>query len=269
MDRNLNIAAIEDNVIWGDRKANLEQLQKNLDHVPAATDIVILPEMFSTGFITDKRQALSLAERNTEETIVQLQKIASQRRLAIAASFIARTAGQVYNRALFVEPSGETTFYDKRHLFTMAGEAGVYRPGTSPTPTLRFRGWNVRLLVCYDLRFPVWCRNTEGASCDLMIFVANWPKPRQSAWTTLLQARAIENLCYVCGANRSGTDPAGIDYSAGSSVVVDYKGNIVAGGKSDSGNVNIVSATLDIERLRNFRDKFPAWKDADNFAVEI
>lgn len=269
MDRNLNIAAIEDNIIWADKKANITQLRKNIDFLPSGIDLVILPEMFSTGFIVDKDSANNLAERNTEDTIKELQNLSNEHRFAIAGSFLARTAGKLYNRAFFIEPSGDETFYDKHHLFRMAGECDIFSAGAVQSPVVRFRGWNIKLLVCYDLRFPVWCRNTKDNNFDLLIFVANWPKARINAWTTLLSARAIENESYVCGVNRCGVDPNGIEYADGTSAIIDYKGKIIGCRNTESKHPQIINAVLDYKKLQSFREKFPAWKDADDFDIVI
>lgn len=269
MDRKLNITAIEDSIAWADKNANLSRLKRNVELIPPATDVVVLPEMFSTGFITDKELAAKLAERNTGSTIACLQEIADDKKVALVGSYLARTAGKLYNRAFIVEPGGDNSFYDKRHLFRMAGEDKVFQYGTAQSPIVRFRGWNIRALVCYDLRFPVWCRNTQTANYDLLIFVANWPKARQTSWTTLLQARAMENLCYVCGVNRCGTDNDGIDYASATSIIVDYKGQIIASRDENAENPQIISATLNPDKLRQSREKFPTWMDADSFSITI
>ncbi len=269
MNRNLNVVAIEDDIIWADKAANMAQLEQNLQLIPEDTDLVVLPEMFSTGFMTDKDAANKLAERNTESTIAELQRIAEQRRIAIAGSYLARTAGRLYNRAFFIEPSGDETYYDKHHLFRMGGERDIFSEGNAQAPTIRYRGWNIRLIVCYDLRFPVWCRNSEYNGYDLLIVAANWPKPRISAWHTLLAARAIENECYVCGVNRCGSDPSGIDYGDCSSQIIDYKGNIVAQRNTEKANSQIICKSLSYDKLKQFREKFPAWKDADTFSIVL
>lgn len=269
MNGNLNVVAIEDNIVWADKNANMVQLTKNMDFVPEDADLVILPEMFSTGFIVDKSTACELAERNTENTIYELREIADKRKIAIAGSFLARTAGKLYNRAFFIEPNGDETFYDKRHLFRMGGEREVFSSGNSISPVIRYRGWNIKLVVCYDLRFPVWCRNAKDNNYDLLIVVANWPKSRVNAWTTLLQARAIENECYVCGVNRSGKDAMGVDFSSASSVIVDFKGNILAEKDDLQKHSQIISAVLDYEKLKIFREKFPVWMDADEYSLKF
>ena len=261
--RNLNIVLIEDQIEWGDKEANLSRLKQHMANIPLGTDLVILPELFTTGFITDDRDlASSLAERNTGDTIRLLKNLAEQYQVAITGSFLASTAAQLYNRAFFIEPNGEETFYDKRHLFTFGGEDKVFNAGKTKAPIIRYRGFNIKLIVCYDLRFPVFCRN-ERNSYDVLIVVANWPLARQNAWKQLLIARALENECYVCGVNRSGVDNSGLDYSQGSSLVIDFKGKTIAQRVTGP----LISAELSPADLARFREKFPAWRDADEFQL--
>jgi predicted amidohydrolase len=263
ISRNLRIALIEDNVAWADKHANLEQLSRNLQNVSDGTDIVVLPELFTTGFMVDDN-ARELAERNTGDTMRYLRDLSRYYNVAFAGSFLASTASQLYNRAFFIEPNDDEIFYDKRHLFTMSGEQNVYNRGVTDAPIFRFRGMNIKLIVCYDLRFPVFCRNVNN-SYDVLLVVANWPKVRLNAWKTLLQARAIENECYVCGVNRCGTDPKGLEYALGGSWIIDYKGKIIG----QRGTSPIIEADLSPADLSRFREKFPAWRDADNFSMEI
>ena len=263
ISRNLRIALIEDNVAWADKHANLEQLSRNLQNVSDGTDIVVLPELFTTGFMVDDN-ARELAERNTGDTMRYLRDLSRYYNVAFAGSFLASTASQLYNRAFFIEPNDDEIFYDKRHLFTMSGEQYVYNRGVTDAPIFRFRGMNIKLIVCYDLRFPVFCRNVNN-SYDVLLVVANWPKVRLNAWKTLLQARAIENECYVCGVNRCGTDPKGLEYALGGSWIIDYKGKVIG----QRGTSPIIEADLSPADLARFREKFPAWRDADNFSMKI
>ena len=263
ISRNLRVALIEDNVAWADKYANLEQLSRNIQNISDGTDVVVLPELFTTGFIVDD-QAAVLAERNTGETIRYLKDLSRYHNVAIAGSFLASTASQLYNRAFFLEPNDDEVFYDKRHLFTMSGEHKVYNQGVTQAPIIRFRGMNIKLIVCYDLRFPVFCRNVSN-NYDVLIVVANWPKVRLNAWKTLLQARAIENECYVRGVNSCGTEPAGLAYATGASLIIDYKGKII-GQRATS---PVIEADLSPAELARFRDKFPAWRDADSFNLYI
>ena len=259
----LKIALIEDDIKWGDRYANLEQLGRNIKDVPSGTDIIVLPELFTTGFVVDE-DAKKYAEQNNGETIKYLKNLSSYYNVALTGSFLATDGtGQLFNRAFFLEPSGDEVFYDKRHLFTMSGEQNIYSQGEKMPPIVRFRGMNIKLIVCYDLRFPVFCRNVNNAY-DMLIVVANWPKVRLNAWKTLLQARAIENECYVCGVNRCGTDPKGLEYATGASLIIDYKGKIIG----ERSNSPIIDAELSTAELARFREKFPAWRDADEFSLK-
>jgi len=264
--RNLRIALLEDNVAWGDKAANLEQLRRNLRNIPEGTDIVVLPELFSTGFIVDNHeQAAELAEWNSGETMREIRRLATEYRVAIVGSFLANTAAQLYNRAFFVEPNGDDTFYDKRHLFAPGSEDKVFNRGTKPSPIIRYRGFNIKVVICYDLRFPVFCRNTSGAGAyDLLIVVANWPQSRHTVWRQLLTARAIENACYVCGVNRSGADNTGLEYGEGSSAIIDFKGRVIAQRMTSP----IIPADLSPGLLAQFREKFPVLRDADTFTLE-
>lgn len=250
-------------IVWADKKANLETVERIMDYVHPDTDLLILPETFSTGFPSgeDKERVRELAERNTETTIKTLHDLAEKHSLAIAGSFIADTGGLLFNRAFFIEPSGDEHFAEKRHLFTMAGEHKIFSSGEKRL-SVRFRGWNISMIVCYDIRFPVWCRNA-GDQYDLMIAVANWPKVRVDAWNKLLPARAIENLSYVAGVDCRGTDLKGFTYD-GSSAVYDFKGQDIAFRDENTG---LIYASLSKEKLNSFREKFPAHLDADSFLL--
>lgn len=259
----LNICLVPMKIEWGDKQTNLEALEKLLPDVHPATDLVILPELFSTGFITSmpKDELWKYAERNTGATIDRIKLLSDKYGVAIAGSFIADSGGLLFNRAFFIEPSGEECFADKRHLFSMARENDSFNPGNSRL-SVRYRGWNIAMVVCYDIRFPVWCRNRDN-EYDLLIAVANWPAVRIDAWNKLLQARAIENLSYVAGVNCMGTDNNGFEYD-GSSHILDFKGNGIAYVDSDKG---FLYASLSKEKLDKFRSKFPAHNDADLFEI--
>ncbi len=273
MNNNLNVAIIEYDIAWGDKEANLAIVSDAMAQMPHETDVVVLPEMFSTGFVTENKDgiATSLAERNTQNSIRQLHALAAAHSVAITGSFLANTASQLYNRAFFIEPNGEEVFYDKRHLFRMGSETDIYSCGVTFAPVVRFRGWDIKIIVCYDLRFPAWCRNRfdKNRSYDLLVTVANWPKVRHHTWNTLLMARAMENLSYVCGANRCGVDLQGIDYASGSSALYDFKGQPCAVKTTRLEKGCILSYTLDYSALKHFREKFPVWKDFDNFELKL
>lgn len=261
MSKTLNVCLWPMELTWGDKQKNLERLEKMMESVHPATDLLILPETFSTGCpYGDKEEVRPLAERNSGETIERLKALASRHGFAIAGSFLADTGGLLANRAFFIEPSGEEYFADKKHLFTMAGEDKILSAGNKRLK-VRYRGWEIAMVVCYDIRFPVWCRNVNN-EYDLLIAVANWPVARIEAWKKLLMARAIENEAYVCGVDCRGIDSKGIEYD-GTSMAIDYKGNDVSVADPD-GN-GLVYATLSQDRLQSFREKFPAYRDSDAF----
>lgn len=260
-NQDLNVALLPMNIVWGEKDLNLATLTEAIAKVHPLTDLLILPEMFSTGFMTsDKETIRPYAERNTGRTIDLLRQLAARYNMAIAGSFIADSGGSLYNRAFLIEPSGDETFADKRHLFTFAGEQKSFSQGYRRL-AVRYRGWNIAMVVCYDIRFPVWCRNVNN-EYDLLIAVANWPAVRENAWKALMPARAIENLSYLCAVNCKGTDFGGYEY-AGASMAIDYKGKDI----SVSTGGEVIYATLSLDGLQNFRAKFPAWKDADSFKL--
>lgn len=248
---------------WGDKKANLTSLESAVSRVHPETDLLILPETFSTGFPSgmDKEEVRPMAERNTGETIDLIKSLAERYNMAIAGSFIADSGGSLYNRGFFIEPSGDETFCDKHHLFTMAKEDRVFSRGYDRMH-IRFRGWNLSMVICYDIRFPVWCRNVNN-QYDALIVIGNWPVVRIDAWNKLITARAIENEAYVCAVDCKGTDTNKYNYD-GASAVIDFKGKDISVRPQDS---DFIYATLDMERLESFRMKFPAWKDADPFRL--
>ena len=258
----LKICMFPQEIKWGDKDFNLLTLRNKLKDVHPETDLLILPETFSTGFMTgDKEEVRKLAERNTGKTIDFLKSLSHENSLAISGSFIADSGGSIYNRAFFIEPSGEESFADKKHLFRMAGEDKVFSRGYDRL-SVRYRGWNIAMIICYDIRFPVWCRNVLN-QYDLLIVVANWPKARISAWNQLLPARAVENEAYVCGVNCRGTDLNGVGFD-GSTAAMDFKGKDISVRPEGS---DLIYATLDLEKLTSFRAKFPAWEDADPFRL--
>lgn len=260
--KNLNICLLPFEINWGNKEQNLNKVAELFARLHPDTDLVVLPETFSTGFPSglDKESIRAMAERNTGATIDFLKNMSSVHSVAIAGSFIADTGGSLYNRAFFIEPNGEEAFADKRHLFTMAGEHKNFSRGRDRL-SVRFRGWNISMIVCYDIRFPVWCRNRSN-EYDLLIAVANWPKVRIDAWNQLLKARAIENESYVAGVNCRGVDGGGFEYD-GSSMVIDFKGKDI----SLPFESDFIYATLSKEKLDRFREKFPAFNDADDFRL--
>ena len=253
----IRISIIQTDIVWENKQENLRLLHEKLQSLRGITEIVVLPEMFSTGF---SMQSKILAESNSGETITLLKQWASQFQLAICGSYIATDNGQFYNRAFFLTPEGEEFYYDKRHLFRMGQEAEHFSAGDKRL-IIPYRGWNIRLLVCYDLRFPVWSRNINNGY-DLLIYVANWPVSRRLAWDTLLRARAFENQCYVCGVNRTGTDGYHLEYNGGSKVYSAYGEEVAS---LPDGQEGMTTVTLNLVSLNQFREKFPVWKDADEF----
>jgi predicted amidohydrolase len=215
----LRVSIVQSDIVWENKIENLIRFHFLLESLEGKCDLAVLPEMFTTGFSMNVPE---LAETNAGDTVRSLQAWAKELDFAIAGSFLAKNAdGQLFNRGFFVTPNGETIFSDKRHLFRMGGEDQVFS-STDSYPIISYQGWNIRLTVCYDLRFPVWMRNKEN-EYDLLLCVANWPASRAKVWDTLLKARAIENQCYVCGVNRIGTDVTGLAHQ-GDSMIIDYKG---------------------------------------------
>lgn len=255
----MHITLLQTDIVWEDKNSNLRRLRDRLEGLRGTTEIVVLPEMFTTGFSMNSNV---LAETVEGETMACLRQWAAEYDLAICGSFICREAGKRFNRAFFVTPEREAFFYDKKHLFRMGDEGNHFDAGEHRL-IVPYRGWNICLMVCYDLRFPVWSRNT-GNAYDVLVYVASWPKARRSAWDVLLRARAIENLCYVCGVNRTGTDGNGLLYDGGS-VAYSPKGELLAAAQDRVEEA--VTAQLDRDALEAFRKKFPAWKDADEFCL--
>jgi predicted amidohydrolase len=256
----LKISFIQSNIYWNDKNRNLEHYGRLLENLDGKSDLAVLPEMFSTGFSMNVQQ---LAETNADTTIQTIQKWAKAYNLAVCGSFLAKDqAGKFFNRGFFITPEGEHFFYDKRHLFRMGDENEWYTAGNKPL-IVKYKGWNIRLIICYDLRFPVWNRNCNN-EYDLLICPANWPAVRSDNWKILLQARALENQCYVCGVNRIGEDGASVAYQ-GDSMLVDFKGKTLITIPQDE--KSIVTATIQKELLDEFRKKFPTWMDADTFSL--
>ena len=256
----MRITLIQDIIFWTDKAANIQKIEDQLTLLAGTTDLVVLPEMFTTGFCTDK---LQLAETMEGETVKKLQYWAVKYRLAIAGSFVANENENIYNRAFFVFPSGKIETADKRHLFSFGGEPEYFSSGNKRL-IVNYEGFNILVLVCYDVRFPVWSRNINN-EYDLVVFVANFPQRRIIDWDILLQARAIENQAYVCGVNRVGVDGQGIDYN-GHSVLLDFKAAKLL---EFSGNkTSIQTAEISIEPLNLYRRKFAVWRDADEFEIK-
>lgn len=254
----MRVSILQTNIAWENKEENLKYLRNKLEELRGKTDIVILPEMFSTGFTMRSRE---LAEPVDGDTITTLRSWAVEYKIALVGSYIASDKGHYYNRAFFLTPNSEAYFYDKKHLFRMGDEGNHFSAGNRKL-IIPYLGWNICLLVCYDLRFPVWSRNVHN-EYDLLIYVANWPTPRRHVWDTLLSARAIENMSYVCGVNRIGTDGNGLSYNGGSAIY-SPKGNAIA--MAPDNQANTITAELNLDELKTFRQKFPVWMDADEFS---
>ena len=254
----MKIALIEKTLDWENIPANLSAFKNVLHRVDALCQMVVLPEMFSTGFSMHPERFSSSELNSVPEWML---KMASIFNILVCGSSIAKERAGYFNRFYFAFPDGSLQWYDKRHLFRMGEENNAYLPGKKRV-VVQYDGWRILPQVCYDIRFPVWNRNLDDY--DLAIYVANWPSARKEVWTTLLKARAIENQCYVVGVNRIGTDP-NVSYH-GDSVVFSPKGEKLSI-KMDAGN-EIITADLSLEELIAFREKFPVWKDRDAFRLE-
>lgn len=257
-DDQLRLTLVQYDIAWEDKQKNLNRIESIAADLVNKTDVIVLPEMFSTGFSMNSRQ---LAETNQGETMTQIRGWARSTGIAFCGSFIAEEDGQYFNRGFFVTPDKEY-FYDKRHLFRMGREAENFSAGDKRL-IFEYKGFNIRLIVCYDLRFPVWARNVNN-EYDLLVCIANWPESRVAVWSTLLAARAIENMSYVCGVNRIGTDGNGLAHS-GCSKLLNARGEEMSKIGLDQEQAETV--TISKAELEHFRAKFPVWKDADDFKL--
>lgn len=263
----LSITIIQSSLHWQNKSANLLMFEEKINAIKEKTEIIVLPEMFNTGF---SMQPQLLAEKMDGETVHWMKKMSVQKKSVVTGSLIIEEGGHYYNRLLWVLPNGEYGIYDKRHRFAFAGEDEQFTAG-SKRLIASVNGWKLNLMVCYDLRFPVWARqNKSGQEAapvaleyDVLIYVANWPERRNHAWKTLLQARAIENQCYVAGVNRVGTDGNHI-YHSGDSMVVDPMGGILHTTAHDE---DVFTIALHKEKLDETRSRLPFWKDADAFSI--
>ncbi len=257
-NQNLKISLVQTNLHWENPTANLAMLEEKIFNISEATDLVILPEMFTTGFSMKVEQ---FAEPMNLTTTRWMKQMAAQTGAVVTGSVIIKERESYYNRLLWVTPEGEVDSYDKRHLFRMAKENDVYAEGTKRL-IKTIKGWQICPLICYDLRFPVWSRNVN-LDYDLLIYVANWPQVRMYPWDSLLVARAIENQSYVVGVNRVGEDGNGFAHS-GNSAVIDFAGKVLF---REIDNEIICHHTLERSSLDEFRSGFPAYLDADKFVI--
>ncbi|MBD3224661.1 MAG: amidohydrolase [Caldithrix sp.] len=256
--QDLMVTMIQSDLDWEDASKNRSKFDAKIDTITQDTHLIILPEMFSTGFTME---AETLAESMDGPTIQWMKEKARDKEAYLLGSIIIEEKGAFYNRLLSVGPEGQFHYYDKAHLFRMARENDVYQKGKSHL-TFTVNGWKIRPFVCYDLRFPVWNRNVQ-LSFDLAVFIANWPERRSHHWRTLLAARAIENQCYVAGLNRVGRDGKDIHYK-GDSMVIDPLGNVLLHQRNME---SIENVRLSAHSMKNYRAKFPAWKDAERFEI--
>ena len=258
----LLVTVIQTNLHWEDKKANLQMLEEKIGNIKDRTEVVVLPEMFSTGFSMKPEQ---LAETMEGETVQWMKRVAAERKIILTGSVIIKENDNYFNRLIWMLPNGQSGIYDKRHRFAFAGEDKHYTAGNKRL-IASVKGWKINLQVCYDLRFPVWARQqsqSEGPEYDVLIYVANWPERRSLAWKTLLQARAIENQCYVIGVNRVGNDGNKI-YHSGDSMIIDPMGEVMYHKKDDE---DVFTISLDKEHLKTIREKLPFLKDADHFMI--
>jgi omega-amidase len=263
----LTITGIQTSLHWEAPAANLNMFEEKIKSISGKTEIVILPEMFSTGFSMKPEE---FAETMEGETVKWMKRIAAEKKAILTGSLIVEENGEYFNRLTWVLPNGQYGVYDKRHLFAYAGEDEQYTAGTKRL-IASVNGWRINLMVCYDLRFPVWARQSppqlgeagRGLEYDVLIYVANWPERRNHAWKTLLQARAIENQSYVVGVNRVGKDGNDI-YHSGDSMVVDPMGEVIY---SKAHEEDVFTIMLNKEKLEEVRTRLPFWKDGDNFII--
>ncbi len=262
----LRFSLIQTNLFWEDKGANLDQLSQKINAIEQPTEIIILPEMFSTGF---SMQPKKLAENMEGPTVDWMRRIAADQRAILAGSIIIEEEGHYFNRFIWMLPNGELGYYDKRHLFGFAGEDKQYSAGNKRL-IASVKGWKINLQVCYDLRFPVWARQghssmgiEEEAEFDVLLYVANWPEKRNHAWKTLLTARAIENQCFTIGVNRVGLDGNNIAHS-GDSMVVGPLGEVLYHCAYEE---DVFHISLQKEELVKTRQQFPFLKDADDFSI--
>ncbi|MCI4668797.1 MAG: amidohydrolase [Bacteroidia bacterium] len=262
--QSLRISLLQMDLAWENAEQNRKQVDTMLRGFKEETDLILLPEMFTTGFTMN-------VEQNFEEmegpTIQWMQKLAARKKCWIGGSLIIKEDGSYYNRFVFVNKDGLVGEYDKRHLFRLAKEDDYIMEGREFL-RVQLKGWNIAPLICYDLRFPVWSRNRkakEGLAFDLLIYVASWPSKRINHWDALLKARAIENQCFVAGLNRVGNDGNSIPYN-GSSAIINHMGEIL---EHQVDTAKILHQTLDPAMMLKYREKFPFWMDGDIFEILI
>lgn len=256
----LKLTLVQTSLLWEKPEANRNHFDLVLKNFKkSSSNLIVLPEMFTTGFTMN---AEGVAEKMDGPTVAWMAALAAKKNAVVCGSLVISEKKKYFNRLIWMQPDGKYSFYDKRHLFRMAGEHNIYSSGTKKL-VVELQGWNICPLVCYDLRFPVWSRS--NGDFDLMIYIANWPKQRSFAWNQLLVARAIENQCYVAGLNRIGRDGKHNEYS-GDSVVLDAYGQKISSTKPTNSSVETV--VLSLKKLKDFRKSFPVFMDADKFKIQ-
>lgn len=256
----LKITLIQTHLFWEDKGANLALLEQKIVNLEEPTEIVILPEMFTTGF---SMQPTLHAETMEGPSVQWMRRIAKAQKIILTGSLIIEENGHYYNRLIWMLPNGEFGYYDKRHLFAFAGEDQHYTAGNKRL-IASVKGWKINLQICYDLRFPTWARQAAPNEYDVLMYVANWPEKRSHAWKTLLVARAIENQAFVVGVNRVGLDGKNIAHS-GNSMVVGPLGEVLY---HSADQESVFQITLQRDELEQARTQFPFWKDADFFTIQ-
>lgn len=259
MQQQLKIAIIQSDLVWEQPQQNRQNFAAKIKQINESVDIIVLPEMFTSGFTMNPENVF---ETMDGETIAWMKDIALRSNAVVCGSLVIYESDNFYNRFVFASPEGQLECYDKRHTFTLAGESKVYKAG-SDRLIINYKGWKIHPLVCYDLRFPVWARNTENY--DVIMFVANWPKPRINAWDTLLKARAIENMSYCIGLNRVGFDNNNLEYP-GHSAVYNGLGEQISNIKPNNEETAII--TLEKQHLKTIRDKLKFLDDKDAFTLK-
>lgn len=254
----MRVTIIQSGLEWENPNANKINFERKIKEVAHNSDLILLPEMFTTGFSMNPQ---GFADLYPGETSTWMSKMATENSIALTGSYIAKENSNYFNRMIFAYPNGDIVYYDKRHLFRMAGEDKNYSAGNKRV-VVNYMGWRILLLVCYDLRFPVWSRNRNDY--DLMLLVANFPERRRYAWNSLLVARAIENQCYLAACNRVGADGNGVNHS-GDSQIIDPLGQPIA--IANPNRDEIITATLSLDNLKKIRDRFPVHLDADKFEI--
>ena len=258
----LRVAAVQCSILWNDVEGNCQRIRSYVAQHAHEAELIIFPETITTGF---SAEAAQLTDDDRGEVYTLLTELAKEHQVGIAGSYLTRVSdGKIYNMFFLIDEQGQMQRQPKRHLFAPGGEREFVSAATE-RQILSFHGWRILPIICYDMRFPVWCRNVHN-EYDLIICVANWPRPRRRVFSTLLRARAMENLAYMVGLNRVGTDPQGLVYT-GDSAILNARGEALS--EAEEGAETVLVATLDYAPLADLRHKFPVWEDADSFTLDL